>query len=60
MKVRATKQGYDGVTIRQEGDEFELPDGAKGSWFAPLKADPPPKPKASKVAAPEPSAEDLG
>lgn len=36
MKVRATKRGYDNVVLREEGDEFDMPDGAKGSWFVPV------------------------
>lgn len=36
MKVIATKQGYLGK-LRQPGDEFEVPDGTKGSWFEPVK-----------------------
>lgn len=33
MKVIAIKRGFDNVTIREEGDEFDMPEGAKGSWF---------------------------
>jgi hypothetical protein len=58
MKVRATKQGYDGIAVRQPDEEFEMPEGVKGSWFVPVKADPPPK--ARRAAQAEPSAEDLG
>lgn len=36
MKVIATKQGYIGK-LRQPGDEFEVSDGTKGSWFEPVK-----------------------
>ena len=36
MKVIATKQGYFGK-LRQPGDEFEVPDGTKGSWFQPVE-----------------------
>lgn len=36
MKVIATKRGFDNVTIREEGDEFDMPEGAKGSWFKPV------------------------
>ena len=35
MKVIATKQGYFGK-LREPGDEFEVPDGTKGSWFQPV------------------------
>ena len=34
MRVVALKVGFFGV-LRQVGDEFEAPDGAKASWFAP-------------------------
>jgi hypothetical protein len=35
MKVRATKRGLFGH-IREIGDEFEVPEGTKGSWFEPV------------------------
>ena len=38
--VRATKTGYDGVCIREPGDEFELPYSVaygKSSWFVPVE-----------------------
>ncbi|OZI58711.1 hypothetical protein [Bordetella genomosp. 1] len=41
MLVRATKQGYGGKNgqhqLREEGDVFEVEDGAKGSWFEPVE-----------------------
>lgn len=36
MKVIATKRGYFGK-LREPGDEFEVPDGTKGSWFQPVE-----------------------
>lgn len=36
MKVIATKMGYFGK-LREPGDEFEVPDGTKGSWFQPVE-----------------------
>lgn len=36
MKVIATKLGYF-VKLREPGDEFEVPDGTKGSWFQPVE-----------------------
>ena len=36
MKVIATKQGYFGK-LREPGDEFEVPEGTKGSWFQPVE-----------------------
>ena len=34
MKVIATKTGFF-LKVRQPGDEFDMPDGSKGSWFKP-------------------------
>lgn len=31
--VIATAVGHDGIQIRQPGEKFGMPDGAKGSWF---------------------------
>jgi hypothetical protein len=36
MKVIATKLGYFGK-LREPGDECEVPDGTKGSWFQPVE-----------------------
>ena len=36
MKVIAIKLGYFGK-LREPGDEFEVPDGTKGSWFQPVE-----------------------
>lgn len=36
MKVIATKPGYFGK-LRAAGDEFEVPDDAKASWFEPVE-----------------------
>lgn len=38
VRVRATKEGYDNVAVRQPGDVFDMPKGAKGSWFEPVEA----------------------
>lgn len=35
MLVRAKSVGFFG-SLRQVGDEFEVPDDAKGSWFSPV------------------------
>ena len=43
MRVTAIKEGFDGQAIRRPGDEFDVPDGAKGSWFEPVQTDPEPK-----------------
>lgn len=37
MKVTALKPGYFGK-LRSPGDVFEVPDGARASWFAPVNA----------------------
>lgn len=37
MKVIATKTGFDGKRLRQPGEEFDMPTGAKASWFSPVK-----------------------
>ena len=58
MKVIATKQGYFGK-LRDVGDEFEVPEGTKGSWFKPVPADEPEaKPARGRKASAEP-ADDL-
>lgn len=38
MKVIATKQGFYGGQLREEGDEFEVPDSAKSKWFEPVES----------------------
>lgn len=35
MKVTAIEKGYYGGVLRYEGKSFEVPDGAKASWFVP-------------------------
>lgn len=60
MRVVANSIGYFGA-LRAAGDEFEVPDGTKGSWFAPLadevKAKPAGKGKA-KGAEPAPDGDE--
>lgn len=53
MQVIATKSGYFGK-LRQVGDKFEVPDGSKASWFAPVE-----KVKAEKSAKTKEAADDL-
>lgn len=48
MKVKATKRGYDGTRVIEEGEEFDMPEGAKGSWFKPVKGDEPKPVKAPR------------
>ena len=38
MRVIATAQGYFGQLL-EAGQEFEVPDGTKGSWFKPAGKD---------------------
>ena len=35
MRVVATAVGADNLTRREPGEEFDMPDGSKGSWFEP-------------------------
>ena len=67
MKVKATKIGFDGETLRQEGDEFFFEgfvvnkDGTNnlGSWMEPLEDLPKAKKKASKKSATKDPVADL-
>jgi hypothetical protein len=43
MRVRAIEVGYDNVTVRQLGEEFEMPAGAEAPWFEPLQQQRPTK-----------------
>ena len=53
MRVIATNRGYDNITTREISDEFDMPDGATGTWFVPVDA--PTKPaKADKAKADKP------
>jgi hypothetical protein len=57
MLVKATAKGYLG-SLREAGDEFEVPDGTKSSWFAPVAVEPevkPAKPAKAKAADAKPS-----
>lgn len=49
MKVVALKQGFFGSALIQPGTEFEVPDGAKATWFAPVTS------AASEAAKPKPA-----
>jgi len=40
MKVKAVKPGFFGK-LRDPGDEFEVPEGTKASWFAPVEQEQP-------------------
>ena len=55
MRVRATKAGFYGQLRLPDTDsaEFEVPDGAKASWFEPVNLDPikPAKGKKADVQA---------
>jgi hypothetical protein len=48
MRAKAISVGFISGSLVQPGQEFEVPDGAKGSWFVPVnefKAAPKPKQK---------------
>lgn len=51
MRVVANSIGYFG-SLRVAGDEFEVPTGTKGSWFAPVE--PEAKAKSAKGKGKEP------
>ncbi len=42
MRVRATANGYGGTPPgrRKVGDEFDMPEGSRGSWFTPVASEP--------------------
>jgi hypothetical protein len=46
MKVIAKQLGYFGK-LREPGDEFEVPEGSKASWFVPVEKVESKKPKAN-------------
>ena len=48
MKVIAIKQGFYGK-LHTPGDEFEVPDGTKGSWFHPVAVEQKPASKSKKA-----------
>lgn len=52
MKVRAIKPGFYG-SHRGAGEEFNVKDGAKAKWFAPVESATVAKPKGRGKAAPE-------
>lgn len=50
MKVTALENGFYG-SYRKEGDIFDVEDGEKATWFAPLEEDPVPgKPKSTPAS----------
>ena len=55
MQVIATAQGFYG-SYREVGDKFEVPDGAKASWFEPVEA---PKSASGKKVEQPNAADDL-
>lgn len=38
MRVVAIKTGFYDNSLKRQGTEFEVPEGAKGSWFAPAES----------------------
>jgi len=58
MRVVATAPGFDNVKLREPGEEFDMPDGSKGSWFRPVvKRKGPADPAASPPQAPTPGSD---
>ena len=55
MKVKALKPGFFNGSRVREGQTFEVPDGTKGSWFAPVA--PEVKAKSAKSKAKSESSE---
>jgi hypothetical protein len=55
MRVIATKAGFDGRRLRAAGDEFDMPEGSKGSWFVPVQ-----KAEGKKPKEPVEPGKDLG
>ena len=51
-RVVATKRGHDGRIVREIGEEFDMPEGVKGSWFVPVGKAPPPAPEPDPNAQP--------
>lgn len=52
MKVQVIKPGYHGGKRYKPGDVFDVADGLKGSWFAPVESATVAKPK-GRGKAPE-------
>jgi hypothetical protein len=44
VDVIATARGWDGLAVRDPGEEFQMPEGATGSWFRPAHEAPAVKP----------------
>lgn len=40
MRVVSTAIGFDNIVVRQPGEEFDMPEGSKGSWFKPVESRP--------------------
>lgn len=39
MQVIAIERGWDSHGLREIGDQFEMPDGAKATWFKPVPSE---------------------
>lgn len=48
MRVIATQRGYDNLALREEGEEFDMPDGSEAHWFKPVPEQPAPEEVADK------------
>ncbi len=60
MRVRAIKTGYfNGLHIPEtDSEEFDVPNGCKGSWFVPVKKAQQPKQDTEQGQSAEPSSGD--
>jgi hypothetical protein len=56
MKVIALEMGFLNGSRVRKGTEFEVPDGTKGTWFAPVESPAAKAAKPVKAARPEPRA----
>lgn len=56
MKVIALSVGFHSGSLKNIGDEFDVADGAKASWFAPVESVAAKAAKPVKVRRPEPKA----
>jgi len=56
MKVIALTVGFHNGSRIRKGEEFEVADGAKASWFAPIESAGAKAAKPVKAARPEPKA----
>lgn len=53
MKVVALERGFSGGGPVEAGEEFEVPEGRKARWYAPVNAVPKPAAKPAKKDEPK-------